>query len=76
MNNQPFRIFFGVCLLLLVNMPAYAGDKSVQEFSQGLKVGDRIPDFALPDQNDTARDFKSLTGPKGLVIVFHRSADW
>jgi hypothetical protein len=42
----------------------------------GLKVGERIPDFALADQNGNQRKFSDLTGPAGLLLVFSRSADW
>jgi hypothetical protein len=42
----------------------------------GPKVGDRVPDFTLPDQNGVARPLASLLGPKGAVLVFFRSADW
>jgi len=42
----------------------------------GLKVGVRIPDFALADQNGNQRKFSDLTGPSGLLLVFNRSADW
>jgi len=42
----------------------------------GLKVGDKIPDFALVDQNGNERKFHDLTGPAGLLLVFSRSADW
>lgn len=44
--------------------------------STGPEVGAKIPDFSLPDQTGQARDFASLKGPKGLVLVFFRSADW
>ena len=42
----------------------------------GLKVGEKIPDFALVDQNGNERKFRDLTGPAGLLLVFSRSADW
>jgi len=42
----------------------------------GLKVGERIPDYALADQNGNQRKFSDLTGPAGLLLVFSRSADW
>lgn len=42
----------------------------------GLTVGEKIPDFALPDQNGNQRKFGDLTGPLGLLLVFSRSADW
>jgi len=44
--------------------------------STGPEVGAKIPDFSLPDQTGQTRDFASLKGPKGLVLVFFRSADW
>ena len=42
----------------------------------GPQVGDKVPDFALPDQKGQTRSLASLAGPKGLVLVFSRSADW
>lgn len=42
----------------------------------GLQVGERIPDFALTDQNDNQKRLHDLTGPSGLLLAFSRSADW
>jgi hypothetical protein len=42
----------------------------------GPKVGERVPDFSLPDQHGTMRTLRSAVGPKGAVLVFFRSADW
>jgi peroxiredoxin len=42
----------------------------------GPQVGTAVPDFSLPDQNGRLRTIASLMGPKGLVLVFSRSADW
>ena len=42
----------------------------------GLPLGAAAPDFKLRDQSGRERDFASLTRPKGLVLVFFRSADW
>ncbi|HLW70197.1 MAG TPA: hypothetical protein VKS22_06205 [Candidatus Binataceae bacterium] len=42
----------------------------------GPKIGDRVPDFSLPDQHGAARSMHDLMGPKGLLLVFLRSADW
>jgi hypothetical protein len=42
----------------------------------GLKVGERIPAFALADQNGNQRKFNDLTGASGLLLAFSRSADW
>ena len=42
----------------------------------GPQIGSRVPDFTLLDQNGQSRTLTSLTGPKGLMLVFFRSADW
>ena len=42
----------------------------------GPQVGARIPDFTLVDQSGTPRTLRSLMGPKGLMLVLFRSADW
>jgi len=42
----------------------------------GPKVGERVPDFRLPDQNGIERTLASVLGPKGALLVFFRSADW
>lgn len=42
----------------------------------GPQVGARLPDFSLPDQQGRTQTLSSLMGPKGLVLVFNRSAEW
>ena len=42
----------------------------------GPQVGTRVPDFTLVDQKGQSRTLASLMGPKGLMLVFYRSADW
>ena len=42
----------------------------------GPKIGERVPDFSLPDQHAVTRTLRSTLGPKGAVLVFFRSADW
>ena len=42
----------------------------------GPAVGQPLPAFEAPDQDGRPRSFDSLRGPKGLVLVFFRSADW
>ena len=42
----------------------------------GPEVGGRIPGFEAQDQNGMTQTFASLKGPKGLVLMFVRSADW
>ena len=42
----------------------------------GPQVRTPVPDFTLVDQNGQPRTLRSLTGPKGLMLMFSRSADW
>ena len=58
---------------LLLQAPARA---PVDLSKVGPQVGQRVPDFTLPDQTGRARTLESLMGPKGLMLVFYRSADW
>lgn len=64
------RLFLSVlCLSFILPVGAYAKGK--------VKVGDTIPhDLSLKDQNGKMRNFSELTGKKGLVLVFVRSAEW
>lgn len=45
-------------------------------FRTGPAIGAKVPDFTLPDQNGTMHSLRDLMGPKGLLLVFSRSAGW
>jgi hypothetical protein len=45
-------------------------------YTTGPEPGERVPDFRLPDQDGVPRSVANLAGPNGLLLVFHRSADW
>jgi len=62
-------------LLLVVLAGACAWGQAVPE-SPGPAVGARVPDFELADQTGQSHNLRSLFGPKGLMLVFVRSADW
>lgn len=42
----------------------------------GPQKGERVPDFALPDQNGRVVSLDSVLGPNGALLMFYRSADW
>lgn len=48
-------------------------DKNVKK---GPAVGSKIPPFEVSDHVGRRQSFESLRGPKGLVLLFVRSADW
>lgn len=63
----------GVCLLLGSNAAAAQKESG---FMAGLKKGEKIPQFQMTDQAGKIRDFKSVCGKNGILLVFFRSADW
>ena len=50
--------------------------EAVEVASLGPQVGERVPDFSLPDQSGQVHSLDSITGPNGVMLVFYRSADW
>ena len=42
----------------------------------GPATGEKVPDFEAVDQNGASHSLRSLMGPKGMMLVFFRSADW
>jgi hypothetical protein len=47
-----------------------------QNVRTGPAVGQPVPDFSLQDQSGRTQTLKSVSGPKGTMLVFFRSADW
>ena len=45
-------------------------------FPTGPAIGDRFPDFTLPDQQGQSLHFSTVRGGKRAMIVVHRSAAW
>ena len=42
----------------------------------GPQVGERVPDFTLPDQHGNLVGLDSILRPNGALLMFYRSADW
>lgn len=75
--------FAGVVTVILLRLSGHAAVQQaapppalpdVQKL--GPQMGARVPDFTLLDQTGQSRTLASLIGPKGLMLVFFRSADW
>jgi hypothetical protein len=74
----PARVVTG---LLIAGVLAFAlmqrsPELEVPYTPRGPAVGQPLPAFELADQTGVVRDFESLRGPGGLVLVFFQSADW
>lgn len=46
------------------------------EFPTGPDVGERLPEFTLPNQNGELIDFHKDRGTSKAIVVFYRSAVW
>ena len=74
--------FLALLAILLMTQAIYAQedfdplDPTDDDAQMGIDVGTKIPEFRAVDQNGKVWDFDALKGPKGAVLVFHRSADW
>ncbi len=49
---------------------------ATMEFPTGPALGERLPDFSLPNQHGEPVDFHAHRGGQGAVVVFYRSAVW
>jgi hypothetical protein len=47
-----------------------------QSIKTGPEVGQPVPALSAPDQQGRTQTLQSITGPKGAMLVFFRSADW
>jgi hypothetical protein len=71
------RLF--VAVLLIGQAVAYgqtATPSAIDVQRLGPQVGQHVPEFTLRDQFGRTHTLSSLMGPKGMMLVFFRSADW
>ena len=62
--------------LILAGMTLAADREPILVANLGPQVGEKVPDFELSDQLGQTHNLQSIMGPKGAMILFHRSADW
>ncbi len=70
-NRRPWHGSRGATLLAcaaLAAAPALSG--------AGPEVGSRVAPFEAVDQHGDRWDLQRLTGERGLLLLFFRSADW
>ncbi len=63
-------------LLLSSSSLATQPREQINVASLGPQVGERVPDFSLPDQFGQLQSLDSIRGRNGTMLLFHRSADW
>ena len=63
-------------LMLLAGCTVSDSRAAIDIDDLGPQVGERVPDFTLPDQRGRSTSLESILGPNGAILMFYRSADW
>jgi hypothetical protein len=77
--QRRLRLISGGSLVVLISAILTAEPvprEKVDVSKLGPQLGERVPNFALNDQNGKTWTLSSIMGPKGAMLVFIRSADW
>lgn len=69
-------LFLALALPAMSPLDAQQGREKVDVSKLGPQVGDKVPDFSLPDQTGKLQTLQSIMGRRGAMLVFIRSADW
>ena len=69
-------IMLATLLLGFSTLAAAQSRETIDVPSLGPQIGERVPDFSLPDQFGQVHNLDSIMGPNGVMLVFYRSADW
>ena len=76
MKHIPLVAFAAPAVMLLGVSMAAQQREPIDVSALGPQVGERVPDFSLPDQHGRLQTLQSVMGERGAMILFHRSADW
>ena len=77
MRFAAFSWVFVCALFALVHTQPALAAGAVDQRTDGPAVGTSVGALiAAKDQTGAARDFPSLRGKKGLILLFSRSFDW
>lgn len=63
-------------LVLSASVLSAQAPAAVDTSKIGPQAGAAVPAFEGTDQFGTRRTLSSVSGPKGAMLVFFRSADW
>ena len=76
MRIQIRTIMLATLLLGFSTLAAAQSREAIDVASLGPQIGERVPDFNLPDQSGQVHSLDSILGPNGVMLLFFRSADW
>ena len=64
-------------IALAVPVMAYETGEAAPDEMTGIKIGEKVPDFTLKDQNGVEQSLAELLKKEGTVaLMFFRSAYW
>ncbi|MFQ3346814.1 MAG: hypothetical protein ACI8RT_000547 [Candidatus Azotimanducaceae bacterium] len=66
----------GVVLFLGISSMSQSALADNYQNTWGPEVGSQIALLAAKDQNGDAQKLQDLTGSKGVLVFYNRSADW
>jgi hypothetical protein len=75
-TNIHIKTLVGILLIASSTFASAQTRTPIDVSALGPQVGERVPEFSLPDQNGQLQSLESVRGPNGSLILFHRSADW
>jgi cytochrome oxidase Cu insertion factor (SCO1/SenC/PrrC family) len=73
---RPTLCLLAAGVVLSITLAAAQAPAPAPKIQTGPEVGSVLPNFEAPDQQGKTQTLATLTGPKGLMLVFFRSADW
>ncbi|HUG82174.1 MAG TPA: peroxiredoxin family protein, partial [Bryobacterales bacterium] len=76
MTRLAAALALAVWTLVFAAAPIQAADREQPALNTGPEIGGRIPAFKVADSSGKLQTFETLRGPKGLLLLFTRSADW
>ena len=71
-----FRVFVAAAVLCVTGIAGAQPPAAVDTSKIGPPIGARVPAISGVDQSGTTRTLRSISGPKGAMVVFFRSASW
>lgn len=70
------RVFATISVLFLTLSASLAPAADATPLNTGPEIGQTIPHFEAIDHKGAKQTLDTLKGPKGLLLLFTRSADW
>jgi hypothetical protein len=76
MRTPAVEVLLFATMILTVGCQMKESRSKIDIDELGPQVGERVPDFSLPDQTGRPVSLASILGPNGAILMFYRSADW